>query len=175
MQSALIPIAVNRGSTMGLRIDEKIILLNLQAADSAEVITRMGERVLEAGLAREDFVEAVIRREQKYPTALPTAIPVALCHTDAEYLLGSFIGVATLAVPVPFREMGNPEHTQPVEIALLLGIAEKGEHMDVLKGVMKLIQDEKVLCAIREAKEAAEIKKIMIERLLPEPVAESTD
>ncbi len=160
---------------MGLCIDEKIILLNMKAVDSAEVISRMGERVLEAGLVRENFIEAVIRREQKYPTALPTAIPVALCHTDAEYLLGSFIGVATLAEPVPFREMGNPEHMQPVEIALLLGIAEKGEHMDVLKGVLKLIQDEAVLRAIREAKEAAEIKKILIGRLLPEAVAESAD
>jgi len=159
---------------MGLCIDEEIILLNLKAADSADVISRMGERVLKAGLVREDFIEAVVRREQKYPTALPTKIPVALCHTDAEYLLGSFIGAATLADPVPFREMGNPEHTQPVEIVFLLGIAVKGEHMDVLKSVLKLIQDEPVLRAVREAESAAEIKKILVGYLMPGSAAEST-
>lgn len=159
---------------MGLCIDEEIIILNLKAADSAGVITQMGERVLKAGLVCENFTEAVIKREQKYPTALPTKIPVALCHTDAEYLLGSFIGVATLAEPVPFREMGKPEYTQPVEIVFLLGIAVKWEHMDVLKSVLKLIQDETVLQAIRAAGDAAEIKKIVSRYLMPEAVKEGT-
>lgn len=153
---------------MGLCIDEEIILLNLKAADSAEVITRMGERVLKAGLVNDRFIEAVIQREQKYPTALPTKIPVALCHTDAEYLLGSFIGVATLAEPVPFREMGKPAQTQPVEIVFLLGIAVKWDHMDVLKSVLKLIQDEAALKLIREAQEAAEVQRIVTDYLMPE-------
>jgi galactitol PTS system EIIA component len=159
---------------MGLCIDEQIIVLNLKAVDSADVISQMGELVLKAGLVREGFIEAVIRREQKYPTALPTKIPVALCHTDAEYLLGSFIGVATLAEPVPFREMGNPAKSQPVEIVFLLGIAVKGEHMDVLKSVLKLIQDETVLRAIRKAESTAEIRKIVAGYLMPESAAEST-
>ncbi len=157
---------------MGLCIDEEIIVLNLKAADSAGVITQMGERVLEAGLVCENFIEAVIKREQKYPTALPTKIPVALCHTDAEYLLGSFIGVATLAEPVPFREMGNPTHMQPVEIVFLLGIAVKWEHMDVLKSVLKLIQDEAVLQLIRNAESPADIKKIVSGYLMPDTVKE---
>lgn len=160
---------------MGLCIEEEIILLNLEAADSAGVITQMGERVQKAGLVRENFIEAVILREQKFPTALPTTIPVALCHTDAEFLLGSFIGVATLAQPVPFREMGNPAHTLPVEIVFLLGIAEKGEHMGVLKEVMKFIQDEKMLRAVREAKSAAEIKQLVTAYLMPESVKASAD
>lgn len=169
---ALVSTVTNKGTTMGLCIEEDLILLNVQAADSAEAIRQMGERALKAGLVREDFIEAVIRREQKYPTALPTTIPVALCHTDAEYLLGSFIGVATMAEPVPFREMGNPEHMQPVEIALLLGIAEKGEHMDVLKRVMRLIQDDKTLQAIRNAESAEEIRNIVSAYLMPAPVTQ---
>ncbi len=162
----------NKGSIMGLCIDEEIIVLNLKATDSADVITQMGVRVLKAGLVSEDFIEAVIKREQKYPTALPTKIPVALCHTDAEYLLGSFIGVATLAQPVPFREMGNPTHMQSVEIVFLLGIAVKWEHMDILKSVLKLIQDEAMLQAIRDAEDTAEIKKIVTGYLMPETVQE---
>lgn len=160
---------------MDLRIDEEIIVWNLQAADSAEVISQLGCRALKAGLVRGNFVEAVIRREQKYPTALPTKIPVALCHTDAEYLLASFIGVATLAEPVPFREMGNPQRTQPVEIVFLLGIAEKGEHMGVLKAVMKFIQDDKMLRALRETKSAAEIKQVVRGYLLPDAMQASAE
>ncbi len=159
---------------MGLCIDEQIIVLNLKAVDSADVISQMGELVLKAGLVREGFIDAVVRREQKYPTALPTKIPVALCHTDAEYLLGSFIGVATLAEPVSFREMGNPAKSQPVEIVFLLGIAVKGEHMDVLKSVLKLIQDETVLRAIRAAERTADIQKIVAGYLMPESAAESS-
>ena len=159
---------------MGLCIDEEIIVPNLKAVDSADVISQMGELVLKAGLVREGFIEAVVRREQKYPTALPTKIPVALCHTDAEYLLGSFVGVATLAEPVQFREMGNPAKSQPVEIVFLLGIAVKGEHMDMLKSVLKLIQDETVLRTIRQAESTAEIRKIVAGYLMPESAPEST-
>jgi PTS system galactitol-specific IIA component len=152
---------------MSLIIDEAIIDTKLNAVDSASVITKMGEKLLNAGLVNDDFIEAVIRREEKYPTGLPTSIPVALCHTDPEYVKNSFLTVATLENPVPFHEMGNPDHIQEVRIVFFLGILEKDKHIDILKNIMKFIQSNHLLQSIYATNSKLAIKKILLENLKP--------
>jgi PTS system galactitol-specific IIA component len=152
---------------MSLIIDEAIIATKLNVVDSASVITKMGEKLLNAGLVNDDFIEAVIRREEKYPTGLPTSIPVALCHTDPEYVKNSFLTVATLENPVPFHEMGSPDHIQQVRIVFFLGILEKDKHIDILRNIMKFIQSNPLLQSIDTTDSKSEIKKILLENLKP--------
>lgn len=152
---------------MNLIINEAIIEINLNVPDSASIITRMGEKLLDAELVNEKFIEAVISREEKYPTGLPTSIPVALCHTDPEYVKRSFLTVATLEQPVPFHEMGNPDQIQEVRIVFFLGILDKDKHIDVLKNIMKFIQSERLLQSICATDSKKEIKKILLENLKP--------
>ncbi len=152
---------------MSLFIDEAIIDTKLKVVDGASVITIIGKKLSNAGLVNDNFIEAVISREEKYPTGLPTSIPVALCHTDPEYVKRSFLTVATLEKPVPFHEMGNPENIQEVKIVFFLGILEKGKHIDILKSIMKLIQSDQLLHAIDAADLKSEIKKILLENLKP--------
>lgn len=152
---------------MKLFIDEAIIATKLKVVDSQSVITQMGEKLLKAGLVQTNFVEAVINREEKYPTGLPTSIPVALCHTDPEYVKRSFLTVATLDKAVPFREMGNPDNIQEVRIVIFLGILGKDKHIAILKNIMKLIQSAEILQSIYSTDSKVEIKKILLENLKP--------
>ena len=152
---------------MSLFIDEAIIDTKLNVVDSASVITKMGEKLLNAGLVNDDFIEAVIRREEKYPTGLPTSIPVALCHTDPEYVKRSFLTLATLEKPVPFHEMGNPDNVQDVKIVIFLGILGNDKHIEILKNIMKLIQSADLLQSIYSTNSKVEIKKILLENLIP--------
>ena len=152
---------------MSLIINEAIIDTKMNVADSASVITQMGEKLLNAGLVNDNFVEAVISREKKYPTGLPTSIPVALCHTDPEYVKCSFLTVATLEKPVPFHEMGNPDNIQEVKLVFFLGILEKDKHIDILKNIMKFIQSNHLLQSIYATNSKLAIKKILLENLKP--------
>jgi galactitol PTS system EIIA component len=152
---------------MSLIINEAIIDTKLIAGDSTSVITIMGEKLLHAGLVHDDFIEAVISREVKYPTGLPTSIPVALCHTDPEYVKSSFLTLATLETPVPFHEMGNPDNIQEVKIVFFLGILEKDKQIEILKSMMKLIQSDRLLQSIYASDSKSEIQKILLENLTP--------
>jgi galactitol PTS system EIIA component len=147
-------------------INEKIIATKILVKDSTEVIKEMGKRLLQAGLVYDNFIPAVIQREEFYPTGLPTKIPVSLCHTDAEYITASFLTLATLKKPIPFREMGNPESIQDVKIVFVLGVKEKNEHTAVLKKIMELIRDERLLKLIYDSKSAIEIKEILIDNII---------
>lgn len=152
---------------MNLFIDEAIIETNMTVVDSASVITKIGKKLMLAGLVNDDFIEAVINREIDYPTGLPTKIPVALCHTDPEYVKCNFLTVATLEKPVQFHEMGNPNNIQEVKIVFFLGILNKDKHIDILKNIMKFIQSEKLLQSICATDSKLEIKKILVDNLTP--------
>jgi galactitol PTS system EIIA component len=151
---------------MTIIIDEKTIAPKLNLDDRAGVITEMGTRLIKAGLVTDNFIEAIIQREEQYPTGLPTKIPISLCHTDAEYVKESFLTLATLEKPIPFHEMGNPDSIQDVKIVFILGIKEKNEHITILKRIMELIRNEMLLAKIYASASKAEIKKILVDNLL---------
>ena len=159
---------------MNLYIDEAIIETKLNVADSASVITEMGMKLLHAGLVQDNFIEAVIKREGVYPTGLPTSIPVALCHTDPEFVKCSFLTVATLEKPVQFHEMGNPDNIQEVKIVFILGILDKDKHIDILKNIMKFIQSDRLLQLTYATESKLEIKKILLDNLMPVALEERT-
>jgi PTS system galactitol-specific IIA component len=166
-QNAL-PLGKIEERNMNLFIDEAIIETKLSVIDSSSVIKNIGKKLLQAGLVSDDFIEAVISREGEYPTGLPTSIPVALCHTDPEYVKCSFLTVATLEKPVQFHEMGNPGNIQEVKIVFFIGILNKDKHIDVLKNIMKFIQSDQLLQSIYATDSKPEIKKILLENLTPD-------
>jgi galactitol PTS system EIIA component len=151
---------------MTLVIEENIIARKLRFENSTDVIREMGTRLKKAGLVNDQFIDAVIKREKDYPTGLPTKIPVSLCHTDPQYVLKSFLTLATLEKPVVFHEMGNPTAIQNVRIVFVLGVKEKNEHVSVLKNIMNLLRNENLLQSIYDSKSTSEIKEILIENII---------
>jgi galactitol PTS system EIIA component len=151
---------------MTLVIDENIIARKLRFDNSTDVIKEMGTRLTKAGLVNDQFINAVINREKEYPTGLPTKIPVSLCHTDPQYVLKSFLTLATLEKPIAFHEMGNPTVVQNVKIVFVLGVKEKKEQVSVLKNIMNLLHNENLLKSICDSKSTSEIKEILIENII---------
>ncbi|MDP2965332.1 MAG: PTS sugar transporter subunit IIA [Pelolinea sp.] len=151
---------------MALFIDERIILTNLNLKDNYDVFQVMGKKLFEEGLVTDRFIEEIINREEKYPTGLPTKIPISLCHTDSEHVKQPFLTLATLTNPIPFHEMGNSKNIQDVKIAFFLGIIDKKEHIDFLRKIMTLVRSEDILTSIYRSKSAKQIKKILCKNLL---------
>lgn len=150
---------------MDLFIDEQIILANLCAKDYLELFHLMSGRLFEAGLVTEFFEEEIIKREEKFPTGLPTKVPVSLCHTDSIHLKKPFLTLATLSQPISFHEMGNGQNIQDVKIAFFLGIIDKKEHIKVLRKIMDLLHSEVLLTSIYESKSVTDIKRILTSNL----------
>jgi len=125
------------------------------AAEARAVIALLSRALTEAGCARESLEAAVLAREAASPTGLPLAgRKVAIPHADPEHVLEPAIAVASLARPVRFREMGNPEAELEVELVALLALPDAASAQEELVRLIERFQDPGFvdrLCAAPDA------------------------
>ena len=109
---------------------------------SHELLTEMGLFAIEKGLANDGFIEAIIDREENYPTGIESSIGIAIPHTDSLYTNKESIIVAHLEKAVDFQPMGIPTGNVKVEVVFMLLMKDSAKHIDLLSKISELIQDE---------------------------------
>ena len=138
-------------------IDEKLIELGLDASTREEAIKVVADKLYALDYVNPGYYENVVKREQEFPTGLPSVIPVAVCHTEAQYVKQSAMGVATLAHPIEFREMGTPERSVQAEIIFLIALNDSKQQVPWLKKMAGVFKSEATLRAIKESKNPAQL------------------
>ena len=139
-------------------LSQDLVLLDIDCASSDEVIRTLAQKFVEAGVVKESFVNAVAEREKVYPTALPaTAFPIAIPHTVSEHVITPAIGVGILRHPVEFSQMGSPEIKLQPEMVIMLAIKDPKEQLGLLRKMMKLIQNEGLLKAVKASGSKEEV------------------
>ncbi|MDO5662336.1 MAG: PTS sugar transporter subunit IIA [Brachybacterium sp.] len=136
------------------------ILHPIPGVSRAHVTARSDEAVLKALsdllLARRavapTFFRSVLAREREYPTGLPTPIPTAIPHTDAEHVLTPGIAVVTLDEPVTFAQMGAPEKFLPVRLVVMLLLTDPTGQVEALQNMLTHLRDEKGVQAVMGAR-----------------------
>lgn len=144
------------------QLSPEAIALNVPANTREEVIRLLAAKLEQLGYVRPTYAEAVIAREAKLPTGLPLGreINVAVPHTDPEHVLKPGIALATLARPVDFANMEDPQEAVPVGLVFMLALNHKDRQIEMLQAVMETIQspeDVDALMAARSAEEALAI------------------
>jgi PTS system galactitol-specific IIA component len=121
----------------------------LQAADAPEVLRKLARALESRGLVRPSFEEAVLRREAASPTGLPfPEHPVAIPHADPEHVLAPAIALCTLAAPVAFSEMGNPDGALAVQLVAMLALPDQQSCQRELVRLMERFQDQPFLARL---------------------------
>lgn len=123
-----------------IQVSPAVAIAQLEASTAEEVLSALADRAVAAGWAKESFTEALLKREQEFPTGLPTEIPVALPHTDPEHVIHAGLGVATLKNPVEFGEMGGDGSTVAAQAVLLILVENPEKQVTVLGQLVNLIQ-----------------------------------
>ena len=141
-------------------ISEQLAEIDFEAKDKEEVIKLLSGKMDKMGYVEAGFEEAVLAREREYPTGLPTKIPVALCHVEAEYVNRTALAIATLKKPVEFHNMGDPKMVLPVEIVFLLTIVDPKEQVIYLRKMMEIFKDGTLL-KMKDAQSKKEIVSIL--------------
>lgn len=118
------------------------------AATWQEVLDRLAQDALAAGHVRPSFPAALLERERRYPTGLPTEVPSAIPHTDPEHVLRPGVAVAALAAPVPFGQMGTPGTTVPVRLVVLLCLTDAGAQVGALQALLARLRDTPAVQAL---------------------------
>jgi PTS system galactitol-specific IIA component len=134
-------------------ISEELIKLGMAETVKNDAIRSLAAGLYKLDCVREGYVENVIKREETFPTGLPTSIPVAICHTEAQFVKQSALAVGTLMTPIAFQEMGTPERTVNAEIIFLLALNDPKQQVPWLKKMSALFKDQVMLKTIRDAKD----------------------
>ncbi|MFH1446539.1 MAG: PTS sugar transporter subunit IIA [Chloroflexota bacterium] len=142
-------------------LSEDLIALGITLEKKEEVIKVLADKLKAKGYVKDGYYENVVSREEKFPTGLPTIIPVALCHTEAQFVNQSALAVGTMAHPVEFCEMGTPERNIKAEIIFLLALNDPKDQVGWLKKMVTVFKSKETLEAIRDATD----KTVLIELL----------
>lgn len=145
-------------------LHEATIVTGLTCRTAEEAIRALAALLVAGGSAEPGFADDVWAREQVYPTGLPTEpVKVALPHADPDHVLHTAIGVAVLAQPVPFGEMGTDGSVPlPVEILFMLAIKEREKQVEMLRTVAEMIQAPELLQSLKRATSPHEVLALLL-------------
>lgn len=141
---------------------KELIKVGLDAADEEDALRQMSAEFVALGVAKDSFPEALLEREGVYPTGLPAiAFDIAIPHCASENVNETSMGVAVLAHPVEFLQMGSPEITLHPEILFMLAIKDPKKQIETLQKIMGVIQNANLLNAIKKAQSADEVYELL--------------
>ncbi|WP_252311929.1 PTS sugar transporter subunit IIA [Sinobaca sp. H24] len=149
-----------------LFFDESVILMEVNGETKEAVLEEMGNNLIQKGLVKDSFVEAVIAREKEFATGLPTAgVAVAIPHTDVEHVNTKTISVGILKKPVAFGIMGEEEETVNVELVFMLAMNETHSQLALLQKLMEIFQNEETLKYLMKETDATRIKETIEQQI----------
>ncbi|XXM71439.1 PTS sugar transporter subunit IIA [Lysinibacillus sphaericus] len=147
-------------------LQEDLVALDLAAESKKEAIRELSKLLQEKGYVKESFTQAVVDREEHFPTGLPTSLyGVAIPHTDSDHVLHTGIAVGILKNPTEFTIMGTTDQTVQVELVLLLAIQDPSSHIQVLQQLMEVFQLPEALQLLKKAKSKKEAVQVLTEHL----------
>jgi PTS system galactitol-specific IIA component len=121
--------------------EELLTLLHPQVTDAPALLRTMAGRARDAGLVGEGFADAVVAREEQFPTGLPTPVPAAIPHTDPVHVRRPGRVVALLRDPVDFVEMGSTDRYVSVRLVVMLLVDDPQAQVEVLGATIAALQD----------------------------------
>lgn len=143
-------------------ISEDLIFLDKTFSNKDELIDKITLNLFEKGYTLEGYGEFLKEREKNYPTglSLPT-YNIAIPHGNPEYIKHSFISVIKLTEPIKIGQMDDPENELDVSLFFLLGLSDGNGHLEILKAMMKFIQNDEAIHSILESTTPNQIRTII--------------
>lgn len=133
------------------------ILIHVDAKDAQEAIQKLTVALVETGHVASGFAEDVWKREQTFPTGLPTQpLAVAIPHADPDHVNRSAVCIGVLNTPVRFAQMGTDGSTYlDVQLIFMLAIKEREKQVEMIQQLMSVIQNASLLEGLSKANDPA--------------------
>ncbi|MGO1043549.1 PTS sugar transporter subunit IIA [Clostridioides difficile] len=127
-------------------ISSNLIFKDIEVSSNEDALKFLGQRLFNEQYVKESYTEAVIAREKKYATGLPTGVyGVAIPHTDIVHVNEPGIAIGILNEPVKFIMMGTDDTEIDVKVIFMLAVKEPQEQLQLLERLMTIFQDENML------------------------------
>jgi len=145
--------------------NEKMIRVGAEAANTEEAIKLLGTIMAQEGFVEEQYWKDVLKREQSFPTGLPTQpIAIAIPHADPDRVIKSGIAIAVFKKSVRFCTMGsNTSDELDVPVVLMLALKDFKQQTAVIRDLLTLIQSKGIIQTIYKASSPKEIYQTITE------------
>ncbi|MFI3174556.1 MAG: PTS sugar transporter subunit IIA [Bacillota bacterium] len=128
----------------------ELIMQDVEAKTSKEVIQKVGELFLKEGFVKDTYINAVQERELVYPTGLQLeGIGIAMPHTDPEHVNKPGICIAKLKEPVQFFHMGEEDVPVEAEMIFMMAITDPNAQIETLQKVLSVFQNPEVVAQFK--------------------------
>jgi len=146
--------------------NEKLIITNMEVKNAEMAIRTLAGVLLEQGYVRSSFENAILAREEVYPTGLPTSgFHVAIPHTDPEHVIQPAMAFGVLSAPVEFKEMGNPDSVVNIDLICMLAITKADAMVELLGTLVQIFQDSDFMRKVCTSSKPEEIANLINSRL----------
>ena len=85
----------------------------------------------------------------------------AIPHTDIEHVITPALALATLARPVEFRNMIDPDEAVPVQLVILMAMEEAKSQVEMLQEIAGVLQDPDLIAKLVAAADEAAIRRAL--------------
>ncbi|MCO7125352.1 PTS sugar transporter subunit IIA [Sporolactobacillus shoreicorticis] len=127
-------------------ISKQCVFKGVDCKDKSEALSFLADKLYVEGFVNEKYKEAILTREQNYPTGLPgSEWNIAIPHADFHLVNRTTIAAAILKQPVLFHSMDNIKKDIPVQIILMLAIKEPHGQIQMLQNVIQFIRNHELL------------------------------
>ncbi|WHY81006.1 PTS sugar transporter subunit IIA [Siminovitchia fortis] len=142
-------------------VEEDLIFYDQPLRDQDQIFDFMADELERKKYVTSGFREAIKEREQKFPTGLKLdGMNIAIVHTEAEYAKTEKLVIIKLKNPATFH---NIETLEPIDVSLVFGLilSDSEKHLEVLKKLGTLLQNQKIIKDIKNVKSQSELFTIM--------------
>jgi PTS system galactitol-specific IIA component len=132
-----------------------------------EVLAYAAKMLYEMKYVDENYLSALLKREQEFPTGLAIRedFNVAIPHADVKYVLREALVIIKTDKSVLFRKMDEPDKEIPVDIVFLLVIKDPTGYIKFLAKLTELFSNEEFIKLAKYAN-LVELEKFLKQNLL---------
>lgn len=139
-------------------VKEELTFLNWNVSNRNDLFKKASEIFCQKGYVDNQFYSFLCEREDEYPTGLQLDThAVAIPHGNPERIKQPFISAVTLNQPIIMNKMEDPEEEIEVDLFFILGLSEGAQHLEILKQLMGLIQQESFIQEIKNVNSSKEL------------------
>jgi len=147
-------------------LDKKLVLFHQDCSDRDEAIARLAALFMESGVAKETYLEGLLKREAEFPTGLYEEgmyCGVAMPHTFAEHVNEKQIGFMSLNHPVKWHYMGDISKEIEIHCVFMLALKDGHDQLEMLMGLMKLFTNNALMERLQKIDTYEELVEIVKE------------
>lgn len=137
---------------------EDLLFANIEIRNKEEVINFLSKALQQKGKVKEGFANEVIKREESFPTGLPTfPYGVAIPHTEQGMVNETTLAFASLKEPIIFKSILGDDGDVQVRFVFLLASRDSDGHLKFMKNIMTAFQSEEIQIKLLKANSSKEL------------------